>query len=126
MSEKISVLKAILIGLLIVNGPVLALLCGPLFVFDQLQMRGLVSPSYNWFVVPIFLAEFLLAWLWWSLSVARWRLWAYERVSDICALKKAAVNVGLTWPDGHFFSRTEIKSKAQALHEQQLDPGTEE
>ncbi|MCF6292889.1 MAG: hypothetical protein L3J04_05785 [Robiginitomaculum sp.] len=35
-------------------------------------------------------------------------------------LKVKAVEVGLTWPDGHFFERTEIKSKAHKRAEQEL------
>ncbi len=122
MNDKISVSKAILIGLLVVNGPVFIFLCGPLFAFGKLVDEGIVSRSYNWVGLPIFLAGFVFAWLWWSLTIARWRVWAYERVDDIHALKKSAVNVGLTWPDGHVFSRTEVKTKALASREQELDP----
>ena len=53
-----------------------------------------------------------LAWGWWSFAVPRWRLWAYERVGDISELKRRAVAVGLTWPDGHIFEKTEFKSEA--------------
>ena len=58
-------------------------------------------------------AGFVLAWLWWTLAVPRWRVWAYERVGDIGELKQQAVMGGLLWPDGSFFERTEIRSPAQ-------------
>ena len=122
MNLRMSVPKAIWIGLLVVNGPVLLLLCGPLFAFDYLQKHGGISRSYNWVGLPLFIAGFVLAWLWWSLSVPRWRLWAYQRVSDIAALKERAIGVGLTWPDNHMFGRTEIKSPAHAAAEKELDP----
>jgi hypothetical protein len=113
--------KAIAVGLVIVNGPVLLLLLGPLFVFAHLRDIALVPQSQNWLGLPALLGGFVLAWLWWSLSVPRWRLWAYSRVSDIAELKAHAVSVGLTWPDGHVFERTEIKTSAHANEELQLE-----
>jgi hypothetical protein len=94
----------------------------PLFAFEKLVDVGVVSRSYKWVGLPVALAGFVLAWSWWSLTIARWRVWAYERVDDIHALKKSAVNVGLTWPDGHVFSRTEMKTKALISREQELAP----
>ena len=116
-----SIARAIWIGLLIVNGPVLILLCAPLVAFGYAVDHGLVPRSLNWIGLFAFLGGFVAAWLWWSLSVPKWRLWAYERVSDISKLKEWAVAVGLTWPEGHIFSRTEIKSVDHARREQQLD-----
>src|SRR5918999_5774703 len=106
-----SVAKVIWVGLLVVNGPVLLLLCGPLAAFAYAVDHGVIPRSLNWVGLPVFVGGFVAAWLWWSLSVPKWRLWAYERVADIPKLKEWAVDVGLTWPDGHIFTRTEIKSR---------------
>jgi hypothetical protein len=77
------------------------------------------------FAILLFLGAFMsglpVAWAWWSISVPRWRVWAYERVEDIPLLKKRAVQVGLVWPDGHFFERTEFKSAAHAAKEKALE-----
>lgn len=122
MKGSISVSKAIWRGLFLVNGPVLALLVAPMATFGLLVENGTIARDYNWFGVALFPASFVLAWLWWSFAVPRWRLWAYERVADIASLKRNAVAVGLTWPEGHVFGRTEIKSKAQKMREHELDP----
>ncbi len=50
-------------------------------------------------------------WLWWSLLLPRWRLWALRQVDDVADLFSEAVSVRLMWPPGHFFQLTEIKSK---------------
>jgi len=121
----LTVSQAIRRGLLVVNGPVFVLLIGPLTLFSLLVKWRYVSRDYNWVGVVVFLGSFVLAWLWWSLSVPRWRVWAYERVGDIRELKKQAVAVGLTWPDGHAFGKTEIKSPAIARREQELEPPSE-
>jgi hypothetical protein len=78
--------------------------------------------DYNWVGLLVFVGGFIMAWSWWSFSVPRWRVWAYERVSDIPRLKETAVAVGLTWPDGHRFERTELKSEALRVREESLDP----
>ena len=115
-----SLSRVIWVGLLVVNGPVL-LLCGPLFLFGQLVGSVTISRSYNWLGLLVFGVGFALAWLWWSVSVPKWRLWAYQRVEDVAELKARAVGVGLTWPDGHFIERTEIKSRSHARRERELD-----
>ncbi|WP_353395847.1 hypothetical protein [Hydrogenophaga sp. 5NK40-0174] len=121
MSQRISTSRATWLGLLVVNAPVLFLLCGPLFIFSQFVDDGAISRSYNWLGLLVFGAGFLLAWIWWSVSAPKWRLWAYQRVEDIAELKARSVSVGLTWPDGHFFERTEVKSRSHARREKELD-----
>ena len=120
LKGTVSVGKAIALGLLWVNGPVAALLFSPLFLFDWGIRSGMVPRSQNWLGLPVFVTGFSLAWLWWSITVPKWRLWAYERVIDIGRLKQRAVAVGITWPDGSIFSKTEWKSREHALREQQL------
>jgi hypothetical protein len=105
-----------------VNGPVLTFLLGPFLIVGAGNSYGFIPRAQNWLILPLFAGGFVLAWSWWSLMIPKWRLWAYERVTDIPRLKTMAVNVGLTWPDGSLFSRTEIKSREHALRERQLDP----
>lgn len=116
MSESVSMEKAIRTGLLVVNAPVMVLLVGPGAAAHYLVGKIPI-------VVTAAAIGFVLAWLWWSVSVPRWRLWAYERVADIPQLKQRAVEVGLTWRDGSLFSRTEIKSADMVARERALDPG---
>ena len=115
MSPKISVAHAIRAGLFWVNGPVLFMLFGPLFAVTRLM------PQPGYWGLGAFVGGFVAAWLWWSITVPRWRLWAYERVHDLDALRRSAVEVGLTWPGGHIFERTEIKSKAMRAKQMALE-----
>lgn len=123
MRPTISVGRAILVGLLAVNAPVFSLMIGPIWLFAQLVEHGAISRAYSWMSPFVFAGGFAVAWLWWSLSVPRWRVWSYERVTDVAALKTRAIEVGLTWPDGHVFARTEIKSKELARRERDLETG---
>lgn len=68
-----------------------------------------------------YLMGFVLAWLWWSISVPKWRLWTLQRVENISQLYMKAVQAGLMWPRGHFFEKTEIRSNTHAIQEQELE-----
>ena len=113
---QISIRRAIVIGLVWVNGPVIALMFGPVAV--SVVLFPAASP-FAWILT--FLGGVALAWLYWSLAVPRWRLWAYRRVANVSALKRAAVDVGLVWKDGSIFAKTERKSVEQEALEQEIE-----
>jgi hypothetical protein len=98
-----------------IKAPSMALLLAPMLTYAIASKLGYV-PSYGaaglkWFL-PAFLLSFVGGWVVWSIQVPRWRLWAYERVEDIEALKRKAADNQLIWPEGHFFERTEIASRS--------------
>lgn len=72
-------------------------------------------------MVVVFVLCFIAAWLWWSVTVPKWRLRAYERIDDIQELKRRAVIAQLIWHDRSLFSRTEIKSAEHAARERGLE-----
>jgi hypothetical protein len=59
-------------------------------------------------------------WLWWSVSVPKWRIWAMERTDNWPSLERAAIERSLIWDDstwyGRMFSKTEIWSAADREH----------
>lgn len=104
---------AIAVGTLVVNLPVFGLLLGPAFAAASVGRDDLLT-----FVLPL---SFVAAWGWWSFSVPRWRLWAYERVESTSEVDQKALTAGLVWPRGSFLERTEIKSPAQRQRQEQLE-----
>ncbi len=124
--EPVSIGKAIRRGLIWVYGPFFPLLIGtPLLLVLAMAETGKIIDVPSWLVNSVYLIAFVSAfaapWLWWSYSVPKWRLWAYERVEDIPALISKAIAVGLVWPPGHFFEKTEIKSKQHAAKEKEWE-----
>jgi len=123
-SRTVSIDEALVKGWRLVNYPVLALLCGPgllvILLGDQIDavLGARRAQTLYW---AIFLIGFLGAWLWWSIAVPKWRLWAYERVDDIAELKRRAVAQQLIWPDGSILAKTEIKSRTHAAREAELE-----
>jgi len=112
----LSASKAVAIGSLIVNLPVFALLFGPALATMSIGRQDLMV-----LVLPL---SFVAAWGWWSFSVPRWRLWAYERVESTSEVYQKAIAAGLVWRKGSFFERTEIKSLAQRQRQAQLEQGS--
>lgn len=97
---------AVLIGQLIVNVPVLLIIGGGIVVSIFVFALG----NFLLSIILIFLGP-LVAWLWWSLTVPRWRRWAHRRVADPNKLQKLAVATGLVWSKGSVFEKTEFKLK---------------
>jgi hypothetical protein len=122
--QRITVNRAIGIGLLVINVPVMLLMFAPMGALLPYMSRIEKAQGLGFAIVLFFAsfaAGFVVAWLWWALAVPKWRLWAYRLVIDLPLLRRRAVEVGLTWPDGHFLARTEIKSAAHAARERAFE-----
>jgi hypothetical protein len=117
MSKNISVARAILVGQLVVNLPVVVimLMISGLGIFivnlfftalqlsgDWLNLLGLLTPV----IIGI-----TAGWLWWSFSVPRWRKWALQNGAPESELQKWAVITGLVWRKGSIFEKTEFRLK---------------
>lgn len=95
--------KAITIGQLVVNVPVLMIMFAGIFL-------GYIYSPGNWWWFAI--CGFILAWLWWAYTIPRWRKWAIQKKCvPADKLHNAAVATGLEWPKGWIFEKTEIKVK---------------
>jgi len=96
-----------------VNLPVLIVMFGPaaaLFGVGSLFTENSeLSAKLKLGSFAAFLVCWPLAWLAWSILTPRWRVWAYQRVSDLNALKQDAVAARVIWPEGHIFERTELR-----------------
>jgi hypothetical protein len=105
--------RAVSVGVMWVNGAVLVAMVVPILLGGA--FGALISETRPALGVGLIfgaiLAGFVLGWLSWSSQVVRWRLWAYRRVHDVEALKVAAVEAKLIWPEGHLFERTEFRSR---------------
>ena len=123
LANSISVTRAIAIGLLVVNGPLLPIMFLPMILLfpaiTHFENNNVLASLLIFFSALFF--GFLAAWCWWSFTIPKWRLWAYEKVQDISLLKQKAVGIGLVWPDGHFFEKTEFKSAEHEAREKAFE-----
>ncbi|AUC16661.1 hypothetical protein BTO06_16565 [Tenacibaculum sp. SZ-18] len=112
MKIGISVNRALLIGHVIVNLPVLCFILGtPLLTYYFFSLN--IVPIWS---IPIsIIAGFGLAWFIWSFMITKWRIWAFENVRNVHDLKKRAIEEKLLWEDGNWFEKTEIRSKQDKI-----------
>jgi hypothetical protein len=115
-TSRVTTDQAISRGVRVVNGPVWLILVASAVVFVLAHDQFHLDVDSGRFGIPtliFFVGCFVSAWLRRSISVPKWRLWAYEHVQDIQELKCRAVAARLIWPDGSFSSRTESAAHAQ-------------
>ena len=80
------------IGVVAINGPVIPIMVGPVFVAERI----FGSPIPFLPGAGSLLLGFLLAWSWWSVTVTLWRRWATRRGIDPDELQ-CVVKVSLCW-----------------------------
>lgn len=93
-----------------------AMLRGTLFVYWPFILVAIAANFY--FQTEVDLTEtylygtafLVLAWVWWSFSAPRWRMWLIKNVDDVILAYKNSVKNGLMWRPGHIFESTEFKS----------------
>src|SRR5687767_3115341 len=96
----LGVWRAVFVGWLVVNTPAMIIVLGIVLVG---MMR---EPKLWWLFLSI---GFFVGWGWWSYTIPRWRRWALKRGAPAEKLQKLAVAVGLTWPKGWIFEKTEFR-----------------
>lgn len=107
MKNNVSVDEALVKGRQMVTQPVQTIIVGGVILTILMGWWKLI-PVWGY---PVgFLISLALAFLWWSVSVTTWRLWAFEHVRNVHELKKRAIKESIIWPDNHFFEKTEIRS----------------
>lgn len=113
MYETVSVDEAIKRGLRTVNVPGMIIMYG---IWALCIYLGIASAIPIWVIVTAVVLSFVLAWLYWSIAITHWRLWAFENVRNVHELKKRAIKKKLIWKDNSFFEKTEIRTASQKEH----------
>ncbi len=85
----ITALRAVMIGQLVVNLPVIAIVLLAFF------LGGILFPEQPWISLA---AAIVLGWLYWSFAIRRWRAWAISRGVPAAELTRMASFSGLARP----------------------------
>ena len=94
------------IGVVAINGPVIPIMVGPVFVAECI----FGSPIPFLPGAGSLLLGFLLAWSWWSVTVTLWRRWATRRGIDPDELQWRGESATLLVPRGHIFEKLNLGS----------------
>ncbi len=64
-----------------------------------------------------------IGWVWWSYKIVKWKCWAFSQLNleDSCDLYIKAIEIGLIWPTGSIFNKTEIWTKKDKYNWSQID-----
>jgi hypothetical protein len=99
---KLTAWRAVLLGHLVVNGPVVGIIC----------LAGAVGLALG--SAPFgALVGIVPGWVYWSLAVPRWRRWALARGAPPERTQQLAAATGLTWPKGFVLERTEARIESK-------------
>lgn len=107
---RVTVKQALKKGQLTVNIPVFIIMFGimcSLFYFSSIKVLPFYFTPLSFVIGP------LMAWVYWSFAVVKWKLWAFKNVRNRHELKQKAIRVGLIWNDSSFFNKTEIWTEFQ-------------
>jgi hypothetical protein len=109
---RMSARTAVWAGLILINGPLIPLMIGPLFIGQWLLARTVPIAS-----IALLVLGFALAWSWWSAGVTLWRGWSARRGVNPGELQYRGENASLLWPRGHFFEKTELGNVLKRLRQ---------
>lgn len=109
--KSISPLKAVRVGYFLINIFSLLIFFASFIVLFILTHRDIFP---FWVFMPGgFLVATLVAWLYWSITITYWRIWAYTRVDDPVELTQLAIDAQLIHRQGSIFNKTEIRTALQ-------------
>lgn len=119
MKQKKSIKEVILWGQVVVNIPAIAIAFSLVilaFNFEDLFLTEPFDLHIIWRMLIVFVAfiiGIILSWLYWSIAVPKWRVWAYKNVKkkEWEDLMWAAVDAKLIWTPGHPLEATEIRGE---------------
>jgi uncharacterized membrane protein len=101
--SKLSPEMAVLLGHLVVNLPVFS-------IMGLACLLGYALRGQGWAIIGLLLGV-IPAWLWWSISVPRWREWAKQQGADEERTQFLGQRSGLVWPKGSIFEKTEFRPR---------------
>jgi hypothetical protein len=88
---------------------------GLIFMFPAFAVFIYIGVEHilPFWIIPVgVVLTFVLIWLYWSIAITKWKLWAFENVRNVHELKKKAIKENLIWPNDSFCTKTEIRSAA--------------
>jgi hypothetical protein len=97
-------------GLITVYGPLVlfVVICG--FISNWIAKSVLKLEKPDFITAIIVFIAIMIGWVWWSFKIVKWKYWAFSQVQieDGYELYEKAIEVGLIWPTGSVFNKTEI------------------
>lgn len=111
-------------GLLTVYGPLVffVIACG--LIAKWFATNIIESDIADFIVMITVLISMVIGWIWWSYKIVKWKNWAFSQIGieDSFELYEKAIGVGLIWPTGSIFNKTEIWTEKEKEKWSKLNP----
>ena len=100
-------------GLITVYGPLVSFVITSGFIANWIATNFLKSEKAEFIVMISVILAICIGWVWWSYKIVKWKFWAFSQINTEKSneLYLMAVGVGLIWPAGSVFNKTEIWTK---------------
>lgn len=111
-------------GLLTVYGPLVSFVVLSGFIAKWIATDILKSDFVDIIIAITILISICIGWIWWSYKIVKWKIWAFSQVEPVNSYKlyENAIGVGLIWPTGSIFNKTEIWSEKDKENWKKLKP----
>lgn len=97
-------------GMLTVYLPILLFVvtCG--YIANWYAKNILYSEMADFIVIATLIIAICIGWIWWSFKIVKWKYWAFSQLNkeESYVLYEKAIKIGLLWPKGNIFNKTEI------------------
>ena len=110
MFETVTVDEAISRGRKMITLPVSVIILGIAGLSIYLSTENYISGVTAILGVVLAIG---LSWLYWSITITKWRLWAFDNVRNVHELQQKAQQAQLLWSEGSLFERSEIRTTTQ-------------
>jgi hypothetical protein len=105
MLETITIDKALSKGHKMVTYPGMLLMFG---ILGLTFLLGFQNENRLWIWPVGITSSIILPWIFWSVRITKWKVWAFDNVRNVHELKKRAIQEKLIWPDSSLLKKTEI------------------
>lgn len=116
--------KLISRGLITVYAPLVTfvLFCG--FITNWYAENVLISEKVDFIVMISVIIAICIGWVWWSYKIVKWKCFAFSKLSveESYKLYSKAIGIGLIWPAGSVFNKTEIWTKQDERNWKKINP----
>jgi hypothetical protein len=97
-------------GLITVYGPLMTFVISSTLIAYWITKDILKLETAD-IITTVFLFVFIfIGWIWWSYKIVKWKYFAFSKltIDESYELYSKAIDVGLIWPTGSIFNKTEI------------------
>jgi len=119
-----SLSKLINKGLITVYGPLVSFVVACGFIANWFATNILKSNKVDFIIMIVVVTAICIGWIWWSYKIVKWKYWAFSKltIDESYELYSKAIGVGLIWPTGSVFNKTEIWTKEDLNKWMKINP----